>query len=88
MKGLIKVKNLKWDAAKHFKQLVIEWMIDQEINTNEDVQQLFESTQSLKTDSESSDSDSNSDDDFKEKLRKRLSVYQADPIHEDSDEWE
>lgn len=88
MKGLIKVKNLKQDAAKQFKQIVIEWMINQEKKTNEDAQDIFESTQSLQTDSESSSLDSSSDDNVKEKLGKRMDFYKAEPIHEDSDEWE
>lgn len=75
MKSLLKVKKLKWNAAKQFKQIVIEWMIDQEKNTNEDANQIFESTQSLKTDSESSDLDSSFEDTVKKKLAKRLYLY-------------
>ena len=75
MKSLLKVKKLKWNAAKQFKQIVIEWMIDQKKNTNEDANQIFESTQSLKTDSESSDLDSSFEDTVKKKLAKRLYLY-------------
>lgn len=75
MKSLLKVKKLKWNAAKQFKQIVIEWMIDQEKNTNEDANQIFESTQSLKTDSESSDLDSSFEDTVKKKLAERLYLY-------------
>ena len=75
MKSLLKVKKLKWNTAKQFKQIVIEWMIDQEKNTNEDANQIFESTQSLKTDSESSDLDSSFEDTVKKKLAKRLYLY-------------
>lgn len=75
MKSLLKVKKLKWNAAKQFKQIVIEWMIDQEKNTNEDANQIFESTQSLMTDSESSDLDSSFEDTVKKKLAKRLYLY-------------
>lgn len=75
MKSLLKVKKLKWNAAKQFKQIVIEWMIDQKKNTNEDANQIFESTQSLKTDSESSDLDSSFEDTVKKKLAERLYLY-------------
>ena len=75
MKSLLKVKKLKWNAAKQFKQIVIEWMIDQKKNTNEDANQIFESTQSLKTDSESSDLDSSFEDTVKKKLAERPYLY-------------